>query len=94
VRGPGEFACQCFGADGGPLSGRHLVRNGVLLLVATCGLVLASPSIEFPVPQVAACPAVLAGVVGGVLLTRWDDLAFLVVGPSTGLETHRQGGST
>ncbi|WP_237102795.1 MauE/DoxX family redox-associated membrane protein [Nonomuraea sp. MG754425] len=67
--------CQCFGADGGLLGPRHLVRNGLLVAVAAAGALAGGGP--------AAAPATLAGLVAGAFLglltTRWEDVAFLLV---------------
>lgn len=75
-----EVQCRCFGADGEVLSVRHLIRNVVLLLVSVAAFAIwlaRHTGGLFEAPEIAA---VAVGVLGGVLLTRWDDLAFLVVG--------------
>ncbi|MCA2185644.1 MauE/DoxX family redox-associated membrane protein [Nonomuraea cavernae] len=74
-------SCRCFGASSAPLSGRHLVRNGVLLAASVAGLVTAGGQLGSPHPGGIAIAAVAALVVA-VLLTRIDDLAELFAPPA------------
>lgn len=74
--------CRCFGAKATPLGPAHVVRNVLLLVVAFCGLVAAvsgGPSVEAAGATVAA----VAGLVVGLLVTRFDDLADLFSTPET-----------
>jgi hypothetical protein len=70
-------SCACFGAAERPLSRRHLVRNGLLILIAAGGAVV----VDHVPPDAAEPPAVLlAGSVGAVValvLIRLDDLVEL-----------------
>jgi hypothetical protein len=70
-------SCACFGAAERPLSRRHLVRNGVLFLIAVAGAGVAG---QVPVAAVDP-PAVLlagaTGAVGALVLIRFDDLVDL-----------------
>jgi hypothetical protein len=66
--------CACFGANDQPLSRRHAVRNGVLLLVALSG---AAATNFIPAGHVEPPGVVLAGVSGTVaalVFVRIDDL--------------------
>lgn len=65
--------CRCFGASATPLSARHLVRNGVLVVVAVLGL--AAPA--GPPGIGPALVATLAGAVAGLLVTVADDVVEL-----------------
>jgi methylamine utilization protein MauE len=67
--------CACFGAESRPLSGRHLVRNSILLLVAAGAL--ATPA--GPVPPAGALLGDAAGLLLALVLVRLDDLVELVV---------------
>lgn len=74
-----QTACRSFGASGAVLGARHVVRNGVLLVVVAAGLAgvtLGSTSIH---PGGVAVTA-LAGLVAGVLVVALDDLVELFVG--------------
>jgi hypothetical protein len=75
-RGSGA-PCACFGATERPLSRRHLVRNGLLLLLAAGGAASADhlPGAAAEVPSAAL--AGLVGAVAGLLLVRLDDLVDL-----------------
>jgi hypothetical protein len=72
-----DIACHCFGSDATPVSRTHLVRNGSLMAFAIAGLVLSGGR-----PQAGRASAevlsVVAGAVCGVIVSRWDDLDFLV----------------
>ena len=68
--------CRCFGPARTVLGRRHVVRNGLLLLVAMLGLATPVDSVD---PVVAAVAAG-AGALGAVLVIRFDDLADLFVG--------------
>ncbi|MFI7443036.1 MauE/DoxX family redox-associated membrane protein [Nonomuraea indica] len=67
--------CRCFGASPVPLSGRHLMRNLLLLAVALTGLALPASSSALTGWLV----AFLAGGLGGVIVTLLDDLIELFV---------------
>lgn len=71
--------CRCFGPARTPLARRHVVRNGVLLLVAVAGL--ASSVVDTAVDPAVAALAAAVGALGAVLVVRFDDLAELVAGP-------------
>jgi hypothetical protein len=72
--------CRCFGTDGGEFGSAQLVRNGLLLATAIVGLVAAALAGTGPVAVPGAALAVALGALAGLLVTRWDDLAF-VFGP-------------
>ena len=77
-RGSGA-ACRCFGPARTVLGTRHVVRNALLLLVAVlgAGTVFTVDSVALAVAGVAAA----VGVIGAVLVIRFDDLAELFAGP-------------
>lgn len=72
-RGTGT-RCACFGSSTRLLSGRHLVRNGVLLGAATVALALSVGSPGPPVEPAAGLVGAAAGVVLAVVVVRLDDL--------------------
>lgn len=77
-----DVVCRCFGADGSRITARHVVRNLVTSGIVALGIFATFGSRGMTgepaggVVLAAACGAVL-----GVLVTRWDDLAFLLLGP-------------
>jgi hypothetical protein len=76
VRSGNRASCRCFGRSSTPLGIRHLVRNGVLLVVSAVGLAasLAGGSAGLA----GALVAVLAGVFVGLIVAAFDDLALLL----------------
>ncbi|MEO3874366.1 MauE/DoxX family redox-associated membrane protein [Nonomuraea sp. B12E4] len=66
--------CQCFGATGGLLGPRHLVRNGLLVAVAVAGALAGGVPMSAPAMLV----ALVTGAFLGLLTTRWEDVAFLL----------------
>lgn len=76
VRRGAAVPCRCFGASDTPLSMQHIARNLTLVVVAGLGVAgsLAGGSFQAPLVAVIA----LAGVVMGLLVTRWDDLVALM----------------
>ncbi|WP_063762666.1 MauE/DoxX family redox-associated membrane protein [Streptomyces sp. NRRL S-1448] len=74
VRGV-RAVCRCFGASGSPMGRLHVLRNGVLTLIAAGG-VLGSSGIAAVAPAYGAV-AVAGGAVVGALVTRLEDLAAL-----------------
>lgn len=71
--------CRCFGPARTVLAHRHVVRNGLLLLVAV--LSMTGMSTVDMLDPVAAAVAAAAGALGAVLVIRFDDLAELFAGP-------------
>lgn len=72
--------CACFGATERPLSRRHLLRNGLLLLGVLAALAPAAPASDsLPV----ALLGVVAGIVTALVLVRLDDIVELFVPTST-----------
>ncbi|MFI6099757.1 MauE/DoxX family redox-associated membrane protein [Lentzea sp. NPDC051213] len=73
-----EVRCRCFGADGGLMGRKHMIRNGVLVVVALAGL---TPANATATPHLGLLfAAVSAAVLGAVALAHWDDLRFLFGG--------------
>jgi hypothetical protein len=75
-RGTGA-RCACFGAAERPMSTRHVVRNGLLLVaagVAVLGLAVAG---DGPLGLAGTAVALPAGAIGALLLIRLDDLVDL-----------------
>ncbi|MFI6485654.1 MauE/DoxX family redox-associated membrane protein [Nonomuraea sp. NPDC050663] len=66
--------CPCFGVSARPLGRRHVVRNGLLIVLALAGLASGDPA----GPGAEGWPvAVLAGGCAAVLLIFFDDLVEL-----------------
>ena len=76
-----KVRCACFGSSGSTLAPVHAVRNAILLLGAVAATATAWTGAVDTVA--AAAIAVVAGVLLGVLLTRLDDLAFLIAPPQS-----------
>ncbi|MEU0878752.1 MauE/DoxX family redox-associated membrane protein [Lentzea sp. NPDC005914] len=69
--------CRCFGRARTTLTHRHTARNAFLLGVAVLGL----SAVDNAFDPVVAGLAAAVGVIGAVLVVRFDDLADLVAGP-------------
>jgi hypothetical protein len=70
----GENApCHCFGSGGTPLGRRHLVRNAVLLSIATLGLAFPTTS----PPPAESLPAATIAIAAAMIVIRFDDLVDL-----------------
>ncbi|MEV6928530.1 MauE/DoxX family redox-associated membrane protein [Dactylosporangium sp. NPDC051485] len=65
--------CACFGS-GRPVGPRHVVRNGILAAVGLAGLVTAGGG---PIRPAGAGIALAAGLLCGLLLITFDDVADL-----------------
>ena len=70
------MTCRCFGKNG-ELRWHHLVRNGVLLIAAVLGCFARFSAQPEGIGQAAGLD-VAAGLVIGLAITRWDELAFLI----------------
>ena len=74
--------CRCFGAEGSPLSSSHLLRNGLLGVVAAAGIaVRLSGGPVSALPDYHGALAVALGLLLGIGITRWDDLVFVATPP-------------
>lgn len=79
VRRGATTACRCFGATDAPVGPSHLARNAVLATIAVVGVFA---HLTAPGGIASGAPEIAAGALGaliGLALTRWDDLAFLLV---------------
>lgn len=74
--------CHCFGAEGSPLSSSHLLRNGLLAVIAAAGIAvrLAGGPVS-ALPDYDGALAVALGLLLGIGITRWDDLVFIATPP-------------
>ncbi len=79
VRRGTDLTCQCFGASTVPLGPVHVVRNLVLLAVAVAGALAIRSGGELHLGG--AGIAVIAGLVGGGLVTVLDDILGLFAPP-------------
>jgi hypothetical protein len=80
LRKGGQQSCRCFGARATPLGPAHVVRNAVLLALSLAGLVAVIRA-EVSVEPAGAVLAGVAGLVVGLLVTRFDDLTDLFSSP-------------
>ena len=69
-------ACRCFGASTAPIGPAHVVRNLLLLAVAGSGAALYASGSTGELGLVLVLG--VTGVLVGSLVTRWDDLIFLL----------------
>ncbi len=78
-----SVACRCFGANETPISRSTAVRNTVLALLAAVGLICQCTMPLAPITSPHWLAAVI-GLIAGLLLTRWDDLTFLIMSQPPG----------
>jgi hypothetical protein len=76
IRRSVRTTCRCFGASTTPLGASHLVRNGVLLLVALTGLTV-GPGELARVDRAALIMTVGLAAIAVVVIARLDDLVAL-----------------
>lgn len=75
VRAGSRTACHCFGSEGAAVGRHHVLRNALLLGVSATAWVAAGERFDLTAAHVAA---VGHGALIGFLMTRWDDLMFLL----------------
>ncbi|GLL02250.1 MauE/DoxX family redox-associated membrane protein [Dactylosporangium matsuzakiense] len=75
LRGGNRAPCRCFGASATPLGKGHIVRNSVLIAIALAGLGAAAGAGAIAVPGAVVAGA--AGLVVGIVVTAYDDIAAL-----------------
>lgn len=80
VRAGTGASCQCFGASRVPLGFRHVVRNGLLCVVAAAGAAVATGN-RMPAHPAGIVLSLGAGVVVSLFVLFLDDLAALFAGP-------------
>ena len=71
-----RVACRCFGVSAAPLTGRHIVRNMMLIAVAVVGI--AATMSGGATGLAGALVAAFAGVAAGAVVTLLDDLVALL----------------
>lgn len=76
VQGKRKVNCRCFGAGGAELNGSHVVRNALLVAVATVGWIAEDQS-TFAWANTRGAICLAAGALIGLVFVRWDDLRFL-----------------
>ncbi|MFI6689995.1 MauE/DoxX family redox-associated membrane protein [Streptomyces sp. NPDC050485] len=76
VRRGTRTSCRCFGTSTTPLGARHLLRNTVLLAIATLGAIWTAGASQPLAVSRAVVPAALGLLLGG-LVTVLDDLIAL-----------------
>ena len=77
IRRGRQSDCRCFGTTGGILTASHLVRDGLLLLVATFGL-MTQLFADAPLPFSTLVLTFGIGALGGLVVSRWTDLMFVL----------------
>jgi hypothetical protein len=85
VRRRTRVRCHCFGSDGAVLGIPHLIRNGLLLLVAVAGALASGIAAAPPIALV----ALTAGGLLGLAVARWEDLMFVFGRAPAGAESRR-----
>jgi hypothetical protein len=67
--------CNCFGSGGTSIGPAHVVRNILLITAAATAAATVTPAAGHPVGLAAAA---VAGAVLAGLVSRWDDLTYLL----------------
>jgi hypothetical protein len=78
VRSGSREPCHCLGASSEPLSGRQVIRNGVLLMLATAGSVCAGMTAGHRPGPAESILAVIVGLAVALLIVFSDDLSALL----------------
>jgi hypothetical protein len=78
LRRGSRVRCRCFGATGGILGREHVARDAALALVAAAGLAAQSATPGAGAPAAVLLAAGGTGALAGLLVARWDDLAYLL----------------
>jgi len=79
-----QTTCECFGSHGAPFSVRHIVRNLALSTLALVSAVeLLTSARLHDVSAGIVLVSIVAGALAGFAFTRWDDLAYVLVGHAT-----------
>ncbi|MFJ2745947.1 MauE/DoxX family redox-associated membrane protein [Streptomyces sp. NPDC087440] len=76
-----DQSCNCFGSTTAPIGPRHVVRNAALLAVVAAGLLCRTPW-ESDAHWTGVVAAVVAGLVGAVLVLSTDNLAEMLASGS------------
>jgi hypothetical protein len=78
LRSGASVTCRCFGASPGPLAGRHLVRNCLLMTAAAGGLAAGVVGRQGPATPAGLAVTVPTAMVVALLVARLDDLIDLL----------------
>lgn len=70
--------CRCFGSDAGEMGASHLLRNLGIIVIAGSALAVGVTADTAVALTPAGTVAGLCGAFLGFILTRWDDIAYLV----------------
>lgn len=73
-----EITCACFGYARHRLGWPHVFVNGLLLAAASSSLAGSAASERLMVHGAGAVAAIMAGVVGALLVLTWEEIAFLL----------------
>ncbi|GAA4187390.1 hypothetical protein GCM10022252_20820 [Streptosporangium oxazolinicum] len=77
-------SCLCFGTRSSPMGWPHLVRNALLTAVAALGYAATTvAAVPSAIRAEGVAVAVLAGLVGALLLIRFDDLVHIFQPPGS-----------
>jgi hypothetical protein len=79
LRANESVACRCFGVSHEPVGKGHLLRNAVLIALAAA--TSAAPNAARGELSAQVFSASI-GVVMGILVTRWEELTYLLLGAS------------
>jgi hypothetical protein len=79
VRSGSREPCHCFGVSSEPLSSQQVIRNGVLLALATVGAVCAGTTAGHRPGPAESVLAVIAGLAAALLVVFSGDISALAV---------------
>jgi hypothetical protein len=68
-----KASCACFGASTAPIGRRHVIRNGVLLVLAGFGLAVALAGTPAPTQAAGVLIAAFGALVGALLVIFTDE---------------------
>ncbi|MFD0637108.1 MauE/DoxX family redox-associated membrane protein [Catenulispora yoronensis] len=72
-----DVRCLCFGVDNGPMDSSTVVRNTALAACAAAGFA-GTALASGPASGAGTVVALVGGAALGALVTRWDDLHYLL----------------
>jgi len=77
VRRRQQVTCRCFGTGSAPVSRRHLVRNGLLIVIALVGAAGALSAPASAVHPAGTTLAIIGGATAALLVVHFDDIVDL-----------------